>query len=127
MPGFRPPIPPRAAAGSGHAGRQSNEAGKASIRGWWRCSRRYLRARETGAKVAMSMKRKLSTDVKIERGARRPPVLKLRSLSPATTSPRRFPHSIAAARQEVQPLFELTQDLGNSLSLDETLSVLASG
>src|SRR5438445_10979036 len=33
--------------------------------------------------------------------------------------------SIAAARQEVQMLFELTQDLGNSLSLNETLSVVA--
>ena len=33
--------------------------------------------------------------------------------------------SIAAARQEVQLLFELTQDLGNSLSLDETLSVVS--
>jgi putative nucleotidyltransferase with HDIG domain len=36
-----------------------------------------------------------------------------------------FLESIAAARQEVQALFELAQDLGNSLSLDETLSVLA--
>ncbi len=36
-----------------------------------------------------------------------------------------FLNSIAAARQEVQLLFELTRDLGNSLSLDETLSVVA--
>ncbi|MGA2419603.1 MAG: HD domain-containing phosphohydrolase [Candidatus Acidiferrum sp.] len=36
-----------------------------------------------------------------------------------------FLASIAAARQEVQMLFELSHDLGNSLSLDETLSVLA--
>ena len=35
-----------------------------------------------------------------------------------------FLNSIAAARQEVQALFEIAQDLGNSLSLDETLSVL---
>jgi diguanylate cyclase (GGDEF)-like protein/putative nucleotidyltransferase with HDIG domain len=34
--------------------------------------------------------------------------------------------SIAAARQEVQMLYELTQDLGNSLNLHETLSVLDS-
>ncbi|MBV9768003.1 MAG: diguanylate cyclase [Bryobacterales bacterium] len=33
--------------------------------------------------------------------------------------------SIAAARQEVQNLFELAQDLGTSLSLHETLSLLA--
>ncbi len=32
---------------------------------------------------------------------------------------------IAAARQEAHALFELAQDLGNSLSLDETLSVLS--
>jgi diguanylate cyclase (GGDEF)-like protein/putative nucleotidyltransferase with HDIG domain len=36
-----------------------------------------------------------------------------------------FLASIAAARQEVQTLFELTQDLGASLSLDETLSVFS--
>jgi diguanylate cyclase (GGDEF)-like protein/putative nucleotidyltransferase with HDIG domain len=37
-----------------------------------------------------------------------------------------FLASIAAARQEAQVLFDLTQDLGNSLSLHETLSVLDS-
>ena len=44
--------------------------------------------------------------------------------------PRRFPDrsflsSIAAARQEAQTLFELSQDLGASLSLGETLSVFS--
>ena len=33
--------------------------------------------------------------------------------------------SIASARQEAHTLFELSQDLGNSLSLDETLSLVA--
>ncbi|HUM06418.1 MAG TPA: HD domain-containing phosphohydrolase [Terriglobales bacterium] len=36
-----------------------------------------------------------------------------------------FLASIAAARQEAQTMFELSQDLGNSLSLGETLSVLS--
>jgi diguanylate cyclase (GGDEF)-like protein/putative nucleotidyltransferase with HDIG domain len=36
-----------------------------------------------------------------------------------------FLSSIASARQEAQTLFELSQDLGNSLSLSETLSVLS--
>ena len=36
-----------------------------------------------------------------------------------------FLASIAAARQEAQSLFELSQDLGASLSLDETLSVFS--
>jgi len=37
-----------------------------------------------------------------------------------------FLSSIAAARQEAQTLYELTQDLGSSLNLHETLSVLDS-
>jgi len=67
---------------------------------------------------------KLSTEVKVERG-----------VAPATGFAERgsgkdgqsatFLSSIAAARQEVQTLFELTQDLGASLSLDETLSVFS--
>ena len=36
-----------------------------------------------------------------------------------------FLYSIASARQEAHTLFELSQDLGNSLSLDETLSLVA--
>jgi len=66
---------------------------------------------------------KLSTDVKVERG-----------LAPATgfvetgikdNQETKFLSSIAAARQEAQTLFELSQDLGASLSLDETLSVFS--
>jgi diguanylate cyclase (GGDEF)-like protein len=37
-----------------------------------------------------------------------------------------FINSIAAARQEFQMLHEVTRDLGNSLSVDETMSLLAS-
>ena len=48
-----------------------------------------------------------------------------RSIAPLDEKRTDFLHSIASARQEVQTLFELSQDLGNSLSLDETLSVLA--
>ena len=65
---------------------------------------------------------KLSTDMKVERG-----------LAPATgfarnapsTNEATFLSSIAAARQEAQALFELSQDLGASLSLGETLSVFS--
>jgi diguanylate cyclase (GGDEF)-like protein/putative nucleotidyltransferase with HDIG domain len=65
---------------------------------------------------------KLSTEVRVERG-----------FAPATgfehnVSPDRetnFLYSIAAARQEAQTLFELSQDLGASLSLAETLSVFS--
>jgi len=69
-------------------------------------------------------RQKLSTGLRVERGkapARGFAVDK--SVEPL--SPAAFLSSIAAARQEAQALFELTQDLGNSLSLSETLSVLS--
>ncbi len=70
---------------------------------------------------------KLSTDVKIVAGDA--PAAGFESTSApehvAKETPKDFLSSIAAARQEVQALFEISQDLGNSLSLDETLSVLA--
>jgi len=67
----------------------------------------------------------LSKSVKVERG-----------LAPATGFERSEPtlgglessdflSSIASARQEAQTMFELSQDLGISLSLSETLSVLS--
>ena len=71
---------------------------------------------------------KLSTEVKDENGKDEP------SIKPAAgfaeqgrrqLPERSFLSSIAAARQEAQTLFELSQDLGASLSLDETLSVFA--
>ena len=43
----------------------------------------------------------------------------------AETKPGDFLASIAAARQEFQMLLEVTSELGNSLNLDETLSLLA--
>jgi diguanylate cyclase (GGDEF)-like protein/putative nucleotidyltransferase with HDIG domain len=68
---------------------------------------------------------KLSTNVKIERGLE-PAAGFENSRRPASGEPvENFLVSIAAARQEVQNLFELAQDLGNSLSLNETLSLLA--
>jgi diguanylate cyclase (GGDEF)-like protein/putative nucleotidyltransferase with HDIG domain len=71
---------------------------------------------------------KLSTEIKIERGEA-PAAGFEGSSKPAADRTQKnsmdFLTSIAAARQEVQALFEISQDLGNSLSLDETLSVLA--
>jgi diguanylate cyclase (GGDEF)-like protein/putative nucleotidyltransferase with HDIG domain len=71
---------------------------------------------------------KLSTDVNIDRGAT--PAAGFEASKPSAAAatagaPADFLSSIAAARQEVQALFEISQELGNSLSLDETLSVLA--
>ena len=47
------------------------------------------------------------------------------ALIPRASSDSDFLSSIASARQEAQTMFELSQDLGNSLSLGETLSVLS--
>ncbi len=70
----------------------------------------------------------LSTDVNADRGAA--PAAGFEASKPSAAAatagaPADFLSSIAAARQEVQALFEISQELGNSLSLDETLSVLA--
>jgi len=72
------------------------------------------------------LERKLSTKVKVERGGA--PATGFEQTNEALVpAPREegFLAPIAAARQEVQTLFELSQDLGNSLSLSDTLSVLS--
>jgi diguanylate cyclase (GGDEF)-like protein/putative nucleotidyltransferase with HDIG domain len=69
----------------------------------------------------------LSKDMKIERGLAPAAGFEASNGSPAVAAaaePVNFLNLIAGARQEVQALFEISQDLGNSLSLDETLSVL---
>src|ERR1043166_7527631 len=90
-------------------------------------SRRYveLERMAQGQSVAAG---KLSTDLKISNGlAPAAGFEKAAKPKPGTSKDASidFLTSIAAARQEVQALFEISQDLGNSLSLDETLSVLA--
>jgi len=66
---------------------------------------------------------KLSTELKVERGMA--PAAGFEESAKKSNDESTFLMSIAAARQEVQTLFELSQDLGASLSLDETLSVFA--
>jgi len=88
--------------------------------------RRYIEL-EAMAQAQQVEKAKLSTDLKIERGLE-PAAGFEKTKAPAsgvTEKSTDFLSSIAAARQEVQNLFELAQDLGNSLSLNETLSLLA--
>src|SRR5438270_4531986 len=67
---------------------------------------------------------KLSTDVKVERGEA-PATGLTHSEERQQSNEATFLASIAAARQEAQALFELSQDLGASLSLGETLSVFS--
>jgi diguanylate cyclase (GGDEF)-like protein len=69
-------------------------------------------------------KSRLSKNLKIGRGLA--PAAGFETSGPAEQAEDRdFLSSIAAARQEVHLLFELTSDLGSSLSVDETLSVVA--
>lgn len=67
---------------------------------------------------------RLSTEVRVDRGLQ-PAAGFATATKPAQSSDRNFLSSIAAARMEAQTLFELSQDLGASLSLGETLSVFS--
>src|SRR5215472_1861094 len=68
---------------------------------------------------------RLSTDVKIQRGEAPAAGFEDTTVKDPAASEASFLSSIAAARQEAQTLFELSQDLGASLSLGETLSVFS--
>lgn len=67
----------------------------------------------------------VSPDVRVETGVNVVEGLEQSPPPSGTTSETDFLSSIASARQEAQTMFELSQDLGNSLSLGETLSVLS--
>jgi len=77
------------------------------------------------AKSAEDPNGPLSTAIKIERGLE--PAAGFENITAPDYAGREatFLSSIAAARQEAQALFELSQDLGASLSLGETLSVFS--
>src|SRR5438445_1149157 len=68
---------------------------------------------------------KLSTDMKVERGLAPAAGFEDITVKDLPGQEANFLSSIAAARQEAQTLFELSQDLGASLSLGETLSVFS--
>jgi diguanylate cyclase (GGDEF)-like protein/putative nucleotidyltransferase with HDIG domain len=67
----------------------------------------------------------LSTTIKIERGLEPAAGFENAAVKDHAGREATFLSSIAAARQEAQALFELSQDLGASLSLGETLSVFS--
>src|SRR6202522_2524946 len=67
----------------------------------------------------------LATDLKITRGPAPADGSENATVSDAPGREASFLSSIAAARQEAQSLFELSQDLGASLSLGETLLVFS--
>jgi diguanylate cyclase (GGDEF)-like protein len=88
--------------------------------------RRYIELEHMAQSVELSgMPLGLSPEVHVERGLE--PAAGFEKwaevANPQTETD--FLTSIASARQEAQTMFELSQDLGNSLSLSETLSVLS--
>src|SRR6201987_4784961 len=88
--------------------------------------RRYEHLEEMAiAKSVEDPNAPLSTAIKIERGLEPAAGFENARGQDYTGRENTFLSSIAAARQEAQALFELSQDLGASLSLGETLSVFS--
>jgi diguanylate cyclase (GGDEF)-like protein/putative nucleotidyltransferase with HDIG domain len=88
--------------------------------------KRYLHLEKlVEARFGRAVTAKLSTEVKVERGIAPATGFEEISVKTAPGQEATFLSSIAAARQEAQTLFELSQDLGASLSLSETLSVFS--
>jgi diguanylate cyclase (GGDEF)-like protein/putative nucleotidyltransferase with HDIG domain len=88
--------------------------------------RRYVELEQIAQNQSMSTSTPgLSTHLRIERGLEPAAGFEHSAGGSAVTNESDFLSSIASARQEAQTLFEVSQDLGNSLSLGETLSVLS--
>jgi diguanylate cyclase (GGDEF)-like protein/putative nucleotidyltransferase with HDIG domain len=77
------------------------------------------------ATLSSSTSKSTSTDVRAEAGKEPAAGFEQSAPIPGAANETDFLSSIASARQEAQTMFELSQDLGNSLSLGETLSVLS--
>ena len=80
---------------------------------------------EARAKAESSGSASRISNVKVERGAAPATGLAASNVNPLIVPDVPFTLAIANARREVQLLVEITNDLGNSLSLDETLALLA--
>ena len=89
--------------------------------------RRYVELEKLANAQPQKTPAKLSTDVKVERGlAPAAGFAESETSHPQPPEQRRdYLSFIAAARQEAQMLFELSHDLGISLSVDDTLSMLS--
>jgi diguanylate cyclase (GGDEF)-like protein len=75
--------------------------------------------------ATLSTSKSTSADVRAEAGKAPAAGFEQSAPIPGPANEADFLSSIASARQEAQTMFELSQDLGNSLSLGETLSVLS--
>ena len=88
--------------------------------------RRYLELdRMAQSQPVTAEETSLSVRVRVEKGLEPAAGFEQPVIPAASENEADFLSSIASARQEAQTMFELSQDLGNSLSLGETLSVLS--
>lgn len=92
--------------------------------------KRYVELEEMAKAAIRSAKpaAKLSKLIKVENGlapANGFEQMKKSIRAIANGDPGDFIHQIASARQEVQQLFEISQEIGRSLTLDEMLSILS--
>jgi diguanylate cyclase (GGDEF)-like protein/putative nucleotidyltransferase with HDIG domain len=87
--------------------------------------RRYVDLERIANEQRAQPRTRLSTDIKVKRGAAPAAGFASSGQDPRASGEHAFLSSIAAARREGQMLFELTHDLGKSLRLDETLSILS--
>ena len=96
------------------------------VRPWEEQLRRYQHLEELAiAKSVEDPNAPFSSAIKIERGLEPAAGFENARAQDYAGRENTFLSSIAAARQEAQALFELSQDLGASLSLGETLSVFS--
>ena len=87
---------------------------------------RRFRELELKAKAETSDLVKLSSHIKVERGVAPGAGFAEPENETSNTSPTGdFSHAISSARREFQLMVEATNDLGNSLSIEETLALLA--
>jgi len=84
----------------------------------------HLNAKQPDSLARKWSNKKLSTQIRVDRGEAPAAGFVVSHPEVPSNEPVDFLHAIASARGEGQMLFELSQALGNSLSLDETLSVL---
>lgn len=88
--------------------------------------RAHYREWERMANAASAGRTKSTGELRVERGTVPPGRTPSRlDRNPERKEGTQFLSSIGAARHEAQVLFELTQDMGSSLALDEMLSVVA--
>lgn len=88
--------------------------------------RRYIELERMAHEQPVHTPAKLSTDIKVERGLA--PAAGFAESEPPPIQadvPQDYISLIAAARQEAQVVFEVSRELGSSIRLDDTLSMLS--